>query len=717
MGKAYLDVVQTGGTIDMEGLDARRPVGFTSHLIAAIESFGHDVRVHKVFDPPLDSSNIGSSEWRKLSDLVVHLCAEQSDADRDSGSVPGIVITHGTDTLQDTALVLSLELAQIDLRFPVALTCAFAPHSESNSDAVRNLVLAASVALSFEMSGDGKHLIPPGVYVVVGNDIHVASRIKKVTTRSVNGRSYVESYPAPVGQLKVAHRANLWKLDLGNQVRMQVHRDLLPKRQRQKRTLTPVRDCFGYVEHLWFGKDSPVDLIESAMSRCHKGAINLDKNAALVLQGDFSNKSDDDLFAIARCLHRFRRSEVPIPVFSGSPSVVDKVNGILQRRSLIYLIPKSLSHAKARTKLSWLLRCNLIPNDLAVFLSRDIAGECFDVPVLPDWIAGESYGPNDHRNGHVAKRVILVSPDIRAEVYREAIDSLIDAKAKKRELNIIGFGDGNVPIGAITVAECTAGFLHTRYNIDPAFHGTETYVDVESEIIAYLRYDSTFRTRVIDRYAIEDEADMVREILAWCVRQREIEKRTRLERRAQSLVSSLADDISGNNERVRRVIERVGYELAVLIDPDENRMRDVRSLVTVRDILGDYGFAVEHLRYVTDDDAKNAERVWVNPLLEWLSAHRKDMRQLSLLVKALSPVYARRIMKDAIAQAHEVLGDIVRCVDSGVRVNIKSNAEMARTDTRRYEIGNLLLIAGVDSADARGWPAGPLRQYFRDRSG
>jgi L-asparaginase len=70
----------------------------------------------------------------------------------EAGEVDGIVITHGTDTIEETAYLLDRTL---DPSIPVAITGAMRTSSDAGWDGPRNLVDAATVAASVSSAGRG----------------------------------------------------------------------------------------------------------------------------------------------------------------------------------------------------------------------------------------------------------------------------------------------------------------------------------------------------------------------------------------------------------------------------------------------------------------------------------------------------------------------------------------------------------------------------------
>lgn len=89
--------------------------------------------------------------------------------------IDGAVITHGTDTLEETAYFLDLTL---DSPFPVVLTGAMRPTDEIGSDGVSNLQNAIWTALAPESRDKG-------VLVVMNEEIHTARYVTKTHTTNV----------------------------------------------------------------------------------------------------------------------------------------------------------------------------------------------------------------------------------------------------------------------------------------------------------------------------------------------------------------------------------------------------------------------------------------------------------------------------------------------------------------------------------------------------
>lgn len=78
-----------------------------------------------------------------------------------------VVITHGTDTMVETGLLLEKNLP--DLRFPVVLTGAMTPLGFESSDGLQNLTESLFAA----------RMLPPGVYVVMHNQAFPIGQVRK----------------------------------------------------------------------------------------------------------------------------------------------------------------------------------------------------------------------------------------------------------------------------------------------------------------------------------------------------------------------------------------------------------------------------------------------------------------------------------------------------------------------------------------------------------
>jgi L-asparaginase len=83
-----------------------------------------------------------------------------------------MVITHGTDTMVQTGLLLQKSLPRLNA--PIILTGAMTPLGFEGSDGLQNLTESLLAA----------HLLPPGVYVVMHNQVFPIDRVRKDKKRA-----------------------------------------------------------------------------------------------------------------------------------------------------------------------------------------------------------------------------------------------------------------------------------------------------------------------------------------------------------------------------------------------------------------------------------------------------------------------------------------------------------------------------------------------------
>lgn len=169
-----VSILATGGTIAGTGATSTTTVGYTAAtvgvqaLIAAVPEIAKVAQVsgEQVFQ--IASENMGNEHWLVLAKRVNALLA-QPDVD-------GIVITHGTDTLEETAYFLNLVVKS---RKPVVLVGSMRPSTALSADGPINLYNAVNLAGS--PSAVGK-----GVLVAMNDQIHAARDVTKSNTTTAD---------------------------------------------------------------------------------------------------------------------------------------------------------------------------------------------------------------------------------------------------------------------------------------------------------------------------------------------------------------------------------------------------------------------------------------------------------------------------------------------------------------------------------------------------
>ena len=165
-------VLATGGTIagaaasDVQAGYKSGQVG-VEQLLAAVPQAQKLARLKGEQVSNIGSQDMNDEVWGKLAKRVNELVG-QSDVD-------GVVITHGTDTIEETAYFLNLVVKS---RKPVVLTAAMRPSTALSADGPLNFYNAVAVAADRDAAGRG-------VLVVVNDWIHGASSLTKTSTTAV----------------------------------------------------------------------------------------------------------------------------------------------------------------------------------------------------------------------------------------------------------------------------------------------------------------------------------------------------------------------------------------------------------------------------------------------------------------------------------------------------------------------------------------------------
>src|SRR5574343_1160252 len=148
--KPNVMILATGGTIAGTGATSTTTVGYTAakvgveRLIEAVPELKNvaNVKGEQVFQ--IASENMTNDHWLKLSKRVNELLAQRD--------VDGIVITHGTDTIEETAYFLDLTVHSAK---PVVIVGAMRPGTSLSADGPLNLYNAVVTAAAKESKDKG----------------------------------------------------------------------------------------------------------------------------------------------------------------------------------------------------------------------------------------------------------------------------------------------------------------------------------------------------------------------------------------------------------------------------------------------------------------------------------------------------------------------------------------------------------------------------------
>ncbi|MCP5129368.1 MAG: type II asparaginase [Pseudomonadales bacterium] len=177
--KPNIVILATGGTI-AGSAESQTQAGYTSGqvgvdvLINAVPQLAELANISGEQVANVGSQDMSDAIWLKLADRINALLAKPD--------VDGIVVTHGTDTLEETAYFLNLV---VDSEKPVVLTAAMRPSTAMSADGPLNIFNAVAVAADPEAEDRG-------VLVVANDDIHGARSFTKTSTTDVQTFQSIE---------------------------------------------------------------------------------------------------------------------------------------------------------------------------------------------------------------------------------------------------------------------------------------------------------------------------------------------------------------------------------------------------------------------------------------------------------------------------------------------------------------------------------------------
>lgn len=179
-GASTIVVLATGGTIAGTSASSSDHFGYTAAQIGIVQLLsgvpllsGAPIESEQVAQ--IDSKDMSHAIWQSLALRVAHHLSR--------AEVRGIVITHGTDTLEETAYFLHRVLAPTR---PVVLTGAMRPATSSQADGPQNLLDAVTVA---------RHPGATGVLAVLAGAVHGARHVRKVHPHRLDAFSSGEAGP------------------------------------------------------------------------------------------------------------------------------------------------------------------------------------------------------------------------------------------------------------------------------------------------------------------------------------------------------------------------------------------------------------------------------------------------------------------------------------------------------------------------------------------
>lgn len=171
--KPKVAIIGTGGTISSIGRDEMDVVDYVTlgkmrtaaEMIDTFPSASRYAELIPVSFPPIPSTKMDYSAWSELNRLIDETCKSHDD-------LRGIVVLHGTASLEETAYALNLTTKS---PVPVVVTGAQRPSTGLSTDAAMNMTNAVRVASAAQSQG-------LGVLVVLNDEIHAAREVTKTST-------------------------------------------------------------------------------------------------------------------------------------------------------------------------------------------------------------------------------------------------------------------------------------------------------------------------------------------------------------------------------------------------------------------------------------------------------------------------------------------------------------------------------------------------------
>lgn len=146
---------QTGSVLPA----SRHPLSGVSDLLRDIADIDEKI-IYSLPSPQITPAH--------MLELAVYIRSKAADYD-------GFVVTHGTDTLEETAYLLDLVL---NTEKPIVITGAMRSSNEIGSDALYNLMAAVRTAVSDKAANQG-------VLVVMNDEVHTAANVTKTSTSNI----------------------------------------------------------------------------------------------------------------------------------------------------------------------------------------------------------------------------------------------------------------------------------------------------------------------------------------------------------------------------------------------------------------------------------------------------------------------------------------------------------------------------------------------------
>lgn len=180
-------LLATGGTIAcIAGPDGRMVPGLTpEELVASVPALEEVASIRTETLRNVSGFDMGPDRMVEVARRAQELLL--------AGTVDGVVVTHGTDTIEETMYMCEMLVGEATARGPIVFACAMRAGTEPGADGPRNLLNAVRIASSPAARGRG-------VLLTVNDRIHCASWVTKLDTLHVETFQSVRG--GPVGSVQ-----------------------------------------------------------------------------------------------------------------------------------------------------------------------------------------------------------------------------------------------------------------------------------------------------------------------------------------------------------------------------------------------------------------------------------------------------------------------------------------------------------------------------------
>ncbi len=243
-GKPNIRILATGGTI-AGAQSGQSAYGYQSgsfkveDLIAAVPNLDKLANLTGEQVANIGSQDMNDAVWLKLAKRINEVLK--------SKDVDGVVITHGTDTMEETGYFLNLVVKS---EKPVVLVGSMRPADAVSADGPGNLYNAVAVASDPKARNRG-------TLVVINDEIHAARNVEKMNTTNVG--TFASPERGPQGLVNSGKIAWFEPMDKRHTVKSEFNIDRA--------------DQLPRVDIIYAHANMPADLIQSSIERGAKGIV------------------------------------------------------------------------------------------------------------------------------------------------------------------------------------------------------------------------------------------------------------------------------------------------------------------------------------------------------------------------------------------------------------------------------------------------------------